>query len=71
MQSDIARNTETSFCLWALQQIPGNDHMMMLQVIVAARMFNKQRPDPGDGRAENGAESRVQGVVTWSDGRAC
>lgn len=34
--------------------------MMMLQVVVAAKMFNKQRPDPGDGRAENGAESALR-----------
>lgn len=60
MQSGIVRNTEISFCLWALQQIPGNDHMMMLQVVVAAKMFNKQRRDPGNGRAENGAESALR-----------
>lgn len=60
MQSGIVRNTETSFCLWARQQIPGNDHMMMLQVVVAAKMFNKQRHDPRDGRAENGAESTLR-----------
>lgn len=57
MQSGILRNTETSSCLWTLQQILGNDHMMMLQVIVAAMIFNKQGADPGEGRAENDAES--------------
>lgn len=60
MQSGVVRNTETSFCLWALQQIPGNGHMMMLHVVVAAKMFNKQRPDPGNGRAENGAENALK-----------
>lgn len=60
MRSGIVRNTEISFCLWALQQIPGNDHMRMLQVVVSAKMFNRQRPDPGDGRAENGADSALR-----------
>lgn len=60
MQSGIVRNTEIAFCLWARQQIPGNDRMMMLQVVVSAKMFNKQRPDPGDGRAENGADSALR-----------
>ena len=60
MQSGIVRNTEIAFCLWARQQIPGNDHMMMLQVVVSAKMFNKQRPDPGDGRAENGADGTLR-----------
>lgn len=63
MQNGIVRNTETSSCLWALRQIPGNDHMMRLQVEVAAKMFNKQRPDPSGERAENGAESALRWCV--------
>lgn len=63
MQSGIVRNTETSSCLRALRRIPGNDHMTRLQVVVAAKMFNKQRPDPGGGRAENGAESALRRCV--------
>lgn len=34
--------------------------MMMLQVIVAAMIFNKQGADPGEGRAENDAESALR-----------
>lgn len=34
--------------------------MMMLHVVVAAKMFNKQRPDPGNGRAESGAENALK-----------
>lgn len=37
--------------------------MTRLQVVVAAKMFNKQRPDPGGGRAENGAESALRRCV--------
>lgn len=60
MQSGIIRSTETSSCLWALQQVPGNGHMMRLRVEVAAKMFNKQGHDPSDGRTENGAESALK-----------
>lgn len=37
--------------------------MMRLQVEVAAKMLNKQRPNPGGGRAENGAESALRQCV--------